>query len=224
MATANDSTGKGHALTTGAVAAICDVAPRTVSKWIDKGLLPGWRIPGSKDRRVDAERLERFLIRHGIEGRIDVVRRVMHGENVHAVLAGLQGRESEWKLPVPIRGDVETIVDDSGYVYFAQLSRDGPILIGFSYDPARRISNLARCTPSKGKIWCLGVMLGGRLQERAMHRQFAALHRGGEWFRPGADLIQYINSHTISLEELADEAPPGTTPLPRPGEGAEGEE
>ena len=39
-------------LTTGEVAKICNVAPRTVSKWFDSGALHGYRIPGSKDRRI----------------------------------------------------------------------------------------------------------------------------------------------------------------------------
>ena len=37
--------------TTGQVAKICKVAPRTVSKWFDSGRLKGYRIPGSQDRR-----------------------------------------------------------------------------------------------------------------------------------------------------------------------------
>src|SRR3954467_5905631 len=39
-------------LTTGEVAKICHVAPRTVSKWFDSGALHGQRIPGSKERRI----------------------------------------------------------------------------------------------------------------------------------------------------------------------------
>lgn len=47
--------------TTGQVAKICKVAPRTVSKWFDSGRLKGYRIPGSQDRRVPHERLLEFL-------------------------------------------------------------------------------------------------------------------------------------------------------------------
>lgn len=47
--------------TTGKIAKICGVAPRTVSKWIDKGLLPGYSIPGGKDRRVTKDALVAFL-------------------------------------------------------------------------------------------------------------------------------------------------------------------
>jgi len=53
-------------LTTGEVAKLCNVAPRTVSKWFDSGKLRGYRIPGSKDRRIPLQQLVRFMRAHGI--------------------------------------------------------------------------------------------------------------------------------------------------------------
>jgi len=53
-------------LTTGEVAKICSVAPRTVSKWFDSGKLKGYRIPGSKDRRIPVQQLVRFMRAHNI--------------------------------------------------------------------------------------------------------------------------------------------------------------
>ncbi|MHC4993462.1 MAG: response regulator [Planctomycetota bacterium] len=53
-------------LTTGEVAKICNVAPRTVSKWFDSGQLNGYRIPGSKDRRIPVSSLIRFMKQHQI--------------------------------------------------------------------------------------------------------------------------------------------------------------
>lgn len=53
-------------LTTGEVARICNVAPRTVSKWFDSGQLRGYRIPGSRDRRIPLSQLVRFMKAHGI--------------------------------------------------------------------------------------------------------------------------------------------------------------
>ncbi len=50
-----------NVLTTGDVAKICNVAPRTVSKWFDSGQLKGYRIPGSKDRRIPVSELARFM-------------------------------------------------------------------------------------------------------------------------------------------------------------------
>src|SRR5215208_1868537 len=53
-------------LTTGEVAKISNVAPRTVSKWFDSGALHGYRIPGSKDRRIPLNQLIRFMKQHGM--------------------------------------------------------------------------------------------------------------------------------------------------------------
>ena len=52
--------------TTGEVAKLCNVAPRTVSKWFDSGKLSGYRIPGSKDRRIPMDALVRFMSEHQI--------------------------------------------------------------------------------------------------------------------------------------------------------------
>ncbi|MFT4593838.1 MAG: excisionase family DNA binding protein [Phycisphaerales bacterium] len=53
-------------LTTGEVAKICNVAARTVSKWFDTGQIKGYRIPGSKDRRIPVQSLMNFMQEHGI--------------------------------------------------------------------------------------------------------------------------------------------------------------
>ena len=55
-----------NVLTTGDVARICNVAPRTVSKWFDSGQLKGYRIPGSKDRRIPVTELIRFMKAHNM--------------------------------------------------------------------------------------------------------------------------------------------------------------
>jgi excisionase family DNA binding protein len=55
-----------NVLTTGDVARICHVAPRTVSKWFDNGQLKGYRIPGSKDRRIPLSELIRFMKVHNM--------------------------------------------------------------------------------------------------------------------------------------------------------------
>lgn len=59
-----------NVLTTGEVAAICQAAPRTVSKWFDSGKLKGYRIPGSKDRRIPVANLVAFMRSHGYDERM----------------------------------------------------------------------------------------------------------------------------------------------------------
>lgn len=51
---------------TGQVAKICDVSPRTAAGWFDQGRLKGYRIPGSQDRRIPREQLIRFLRENGM--------------------------------------------------------------------------------------------------------------------------------------------------------------
>lgn len=53
-------------LTTGEAARLCHVAPRTVSKWFDRGELRGYRIPGSRDRRIPMKSLMAFMRAHDI--------------------------------------------------------------------------------------------------------------------------------------------------------------
>ena len=57
--------------TIGQVADICCVCQRTAQKWFDKGLLRGYKIPGSKDRRVTRNALVEFLKENGMEHFID---------------------------------------------------------------------------------------------------------------------------------------------------------
>ena len=52
--------------TPGEVAKICNVSSPTVIKWIDSGLLKGFKIPGSKARRVTRKDLLAFMNEHGM--------------------------------------------------------------------------------------------------------------------------------------------------------------
>lgn len=52
--------------TTGDIARLCNVTIRTVIRWFESGALPGYKIPGSKTRRVPREQLIAFLRAHGM--------------------------------------------------------------------------------------------------------------------------------------------------------------
>ena len=60
--------------TTTQVARIANVAPRTVSKWVDSGRLKGYRIPGSQDRRIPEPYLIEFLDVNGMPQLADLQR------------------------------------------------------------------------------------------------------------------------------------------------------
>jgi excisionase family DNA binding protein len=79
-------------LTTGEVARICNVASRTVSKWFDSGQLRGYRIPGSKDRRIPVSNLVKFMKSHGIpmDGLMSGNTRVLIVDDEEEVVSTLQ--------------------------------------------------------------------------------------------------------------------------------------
>ena len=52
--------------TTGEVAELCHVTIPTVIKWIESGELEGFKIPGSKNRRITRESLLRFMKKYKI--------------------------------------------------------------------------------------------------------------------------------------------------------------
>ena len=52
--------------TTGDVARICCVAPRTVVKWLEAGHLKGYILPDSRHRRITKDSLVTFMEKHGI--------------------------------------------------------------------------------------------------------------------------------------------------------------
>lgn len=84
-------------LTTGEVAKICNVASRTVSKWFDSGQLRGYRIPGSKDRRIPVANLLKFMKGHGIpfDGLMSGNTRVLIVDQDESVVSTLKNILSE---------------------------------------------------------------------------------------------------------------------------------
>lgn len=52
--------------TTTQVSKLCQVCVRTVSKWVDSGQLKGYRVPGSRARRIPHQHLVSFLLANGM--------------------------------------------------------------------------------------------------------------------------------------------------------------
>lgn len=96
--------------TTGQVAKICKVAPRTVSKWFDSGRLKGYRIPGSQDRRIPREYLIKFLKEHGMPlGELvdDVMAKVLIVAQDHVLIENLKRElpnDQQFKVAVASSG------------------------------------------------------------------------------------------------------------------------
>ena len=94
---------KKDVLTTGQVAKLCNVAPRTVSKWFDSGQLRGYRIPGSKDRRIPIAQLVRFMRVHGmplngLDGGLTRVLLVDGTEELGGIMSEALEREGRYEV------------------------------------------------------------------------------------------------------------------------------
>jgi len=101
-----------NVLTTGDVAKICNVAPRTVSKWFDSGQLKGYRIPGSKDRRIPVNELIRFMKLNNMPapalpvGRMRVMIVDSNAESA-STLANILKAQSDYEIRI-VRNNFET--------------------------------------------------------------------------------------------------------------------
>lgn len=79
-------------------------------------------------------------------------------------------------------------------VYFIQSGAGGPIKIGFSDDPGRRLAQLQ--TGHSGPLALMGWIQGDVSRERELHARFRAdrIREDGEWFRPSEALLAYVTS------------------------------
>lgn len=77
------------------------------------------------------------------------------------------------------------------YVYFIQAT-SGPIKIGFSARPKRRLMELQ--TMHFETLTLRGVLAGSLLDEQRMHHQLQASRIRGEWYRPTVDVLARMNT------------------------------
>lgn len=78
-------------------------------------------------------------------------------------------------------------------IYFLRpVGQDGPIKIGCSISPIRRLTAIQIWSPVKLEI--AAVTSGGHEYERQLHARFARQRLHGEWFAPCPDLTNLIRS------------------------------
>ncbi len=81
-------------------------------------------------------------------------------------------------------------------VYFAQAaSGEGPVKIGYSGDPAKRLVLFQIGSPVLLAIWA--VMPGQPADERRLHEEFAAFRLWGEWFQPADPILALMAEHEV---------------------------
>lgn len=75
-----------------------------------------------------------------------------------------------------------------GYVYFVQRGTDGPIKIGWSVNPRKRLSSLR--SASAESLTLLKVEWTSRKRERQLHELLAEHRITGEWFHPAPEVLR----------------------------------
>ncbi len=93
-------------------------------------------------------------------------------------------------------------------IYFIQQEADGPIKIGVSTDPCKRLRQLQTSTQYKLRLVAL---LPDPVRERdwteaSIHKSFAHLHISGEWFRPEPELTNFIKAQIPILKRNVETA------------------
>lgn len=78
-------------------------------------------------------------------------------------------------------------------VYFAQRDDLGAIKIGFTSNVDRRLDELNhKRKHGTARVYLLATMPGDKSVELSIHRAFAHLSIGDEWFRPAFELVAFI--------------------------------
>lgn len=80
----------------------------------------------------------------------------------------------------------------SSWVYFIQSGDGGPIKIGWSEEPEKRIASLQTAHPEKLRL--LAVTPGDASTEAGLHAEFSAARKTGEWFEPVPELLAHIRA------------------------------
>ncbi len=88
--------------TTGQIASLLEVAPRTVSKWTDSGAMPGYRISGQAgrggDRRVPREAVIEFCRSRGIPCPLTAPNRLLTVDLGGPVTNVVDGLPAGWQV------------------------------------------------------------------------------------------------------------------------------
>lgn len=152
--------GPDRPFTTGDVAAICQVAPRTVSKWFDGGRLRGYRVPGGCDRRVQPADLVTFMIEHGwpdarirwVEQQAGLVRRALT-----AGLSGGQRIECEEHAAGGVRVEHADGLIEAGVMLVERRPTVVVVDLRVGRDEASRLAGLVAARPDLAGVRAVAV-------------------------------------------------------------------
>jgi hypothetical protein len=91
----------------------------------------------------------------------------------------------------------------SSSVYFIQAEHGGPIKIGVTDRPDKRVAQLQIASPHK--LVLLRAVPGEMREEKYLHERFTGARLSGEWFKPTAALLRLIESRPFDWDAVVPE-------------------
>jgi hypothetical protein len=85
-------------------------------------------------------------------------------------------------------------------IYFVQCGKGGPIKIGHSTNPRKRLRQLQNGSPYELRL--LGVLAGNLEKEAELHKQFSEWRLREEWFIPVSQLLNFIAKNAKELKPV----------------------
>lgn len=86
----------------------------------------------------------------------------------------------------------DILKETTGYLYFIQMDRIGPIKIGFTKNIANRLIALQTSSPYPLNLLC--ITPSNENQEKEIHSCYDAIRLEGEWFLPHPLVIRDIEN------------------------------
>ena len=86
-------------------------------------------------------------------------------------------------------------------IYFIQQGNNGPIKIGKSNDPKKRLRSLQTASPHE--LCLLKTLPENFIKESEIHEKFKEYRIEGEWFEPASEVLEYIGiRRTRNIDKL----------------------
>ncbi|SEQ79455.1 DNA binding domain-containing protein, excisionase family [Amphritea atlantica] len=158
-------------LTTGEIAKLCDVNLRTVIRWIDRGALTGFKLPGRGNNRVREEDFIAFLHEHGMPVppglQQTISRQILIVDDEPAVAKSIQR--------VLRSNGYETLIATDGFQAGSMLSIEKPALMTLDLSmPGLDGYGVIECVRSTSELSGLKILVISALGEASLEKALAA--------------------------------------------------
>jgi hypothetical protein len=113
--------------------------------------------------------------------------------------------EIDWSKPLPP-------AKERGYVYFMQAQESLRVKIGYARDPTARLQMVRTHCPEPVGLTGAIPHPNPSWLEADIHKHFAALRLHGEWFESSPEMVEWVERHALTGDDLVAELYPEERP------------